>query len=83
MNENKVLIPTKEEVVTLLHIAKNEKHIHTKTIGGLIGMKLVDSLRPKIKGEPEWGYEGLKEFFLEHSIEPSCTYEEALEKLNF
>ena len=60
MSENKVIIPTKEEVVTLLHIAKNDKIIHMNTVNELLGMKWVDSLMPKIKGEPEWGYEGLR-----------------------
>lgn len=82
MSENKVIIPTKEEVMTLLSIAKNDKIIHMQTVNELLGMKWVDSLMSKIKGETEWGYEGLKKFFLEHSIESSCTFEEALEKLN-
>lgn len=82
MSEKKVIIPTKEEVVTLLNVAKNDKIIHMKTVNELLGMKWVDSLMPKIKGEPEWGYEGLREFFIIHSIDGSCTFEEALEKLN-
>ena len=82
MSENKVIIPTKEEVIALLTIAKNEKSIRMQTVGEFLGMKLIDSLLPKIEGEPEWGYEGLKEFFVNHSIDLSCTIEEALEKLN-
>ena len=81
MNENKVIIPTKEEIITLLTIAKNDKIIHIQTISELLGMKWVDSLLPKIKGEPEWGYEGLRKFFIDHSIDGSCTFGEALEKL--
>ena len=82
MNEDKVIIPTKEEVVTLLHIAKNDKIIHTNTVNELLSMKWVDSLMPKIKGEPEWGYEGLRKFFIDYSIDGTCTFEEALEKLS-
>ena len=82
MSKSTVIIPTKEEVVTLLHIAKNDKIIHMNTVNELLGMKWVDSLMPKIKGEPEWGYEGLREFFIVHSIDSSCTFEEALEKLS-
>ena len=81
MNENNVMIPTKEEVITLLTIAMNDKIIHIKTISELLGMKWVDSLMPKIKDEPEWGYEGLREFFINCSIDFSCTFEEALKIL--
>ena len=81
MSENKVILPTKEEVITLLTIAKNDKINHMQTVSELLGMKWVDSLIPKIKGEPEWGYEGLREFFVNHSIDGSCTFREALEKL--
>ena len=82
MSDTKIIIPKKEEVIALLTIAKNEKSIRMQTVGELLGMKLIDSILPKIEGEPGWGYEGLKKFFLDHSIEPSCTFEEALEKLN-
>lgn len=81
MSENNVIIPTKEEVIALLTIAKNDKIIRMQTVSELLGMKWVDSLIPKIKGEPEWGYEGLREFFINHSIDGSCTFGEALEKL--
>ena len=81
MGENKVIIPTREEVLTLLTIAKNDKIIHMNTVNELLCMKWVDSYMPKIKGEPEWGYEGLREFFISHSIVGTCTFEEALEKL--
>ena len=81
MSENKVIIPTKEEVIALLTVAKNDKIIRMQTVSELLGMKWVDSLIPKIKGEPEWGYEGLREFFVNHSIDGSCTFGEALEKL--
>lgn len=82
MSENKVIIPTKEEVIMLLTIAKSDKIIHMQSVSELLGMKWVDSLMPQIKGEPDWGYEGLREFFLNHSIDFSCSFEEALEKLN-
>jgi hypothetical protein len=82
MRKNKTIIPTKEEVISLLNVAKSDKIIHMKTVNELLGMKWVDSHIPKIKGEPEWGYEGLREFFISHSIDGSCTFEEALEKLD-
>ena len=81
MCKENIIIPTKEEVIVLLNIAKIDKSIHMHTISELLGMKWVDSLMPKIKGEPEWGYEGLRQFFIIHSIDGSYTFEEALEKL--
>lgn len=81
MSENKVIIPTKEEVIALLTVAKNDKIIRIQTVSELLGMKWLDSFIPKIKGEPEWGYEGLRKFFVNHSIDSSCTFGEALEKL--
>ena len=36
---------------------------------------------PKIKGEPEWGYEGLNKFFIDNDIAPTRTLKEALDKL--
>ena len=48
----------------------------------LLGMKLVDSVLPKTEWEPEWSYEGLKEFFSNHSIDSSCAIEEVLKELN-
>ena len=81
MSENKVIIPTKEEVITLLTVAKNDKIIRMQTVSEFLGTKWVDSFMPKIKGEPEWFYDGLREFFITHSIDGSYTIEEALEKL--
>lgn len=82
MIKSTVIIPTKEEVVTLLNIAKNDRIIHMNTVNDLLGMKWVDSLMPNIKGKPEWCYEGLRKFFIDHSIDGTCTFEEALEKLS-
>lgn len=81
MIDKSVAIPSKVEVEKLLEIAMNDKIINMETIGELLGMKWVDSLMPKIKGEPEWGYEGLKIFFIEHSIEGSDSFKNALDKL--
>ncbi len=76
-----VKMPTREEVTKLLTLMINSPVVHEKTIGELLGLKLVDSLLPPMKGEPEWGYEGLKEFFLMHNIVSNDTLGEALEKL--
>ena len=82
MNKNEIIIPTKDEVIKLLTIAKNDEIIHMQTVSELLGMKLLDSYMPKIKGEPKWGYGGLKKFFVDYDIDFSCDFEEALEKLN-
>ena len=82
MSKNEVIIPTTAEVVTLLTIAKNDRIIDIQNIGELLGMKLGDSLLPKVEGVPAWGYDGLRAFFIEHSIDSSCDIEEALEKLS-
>ena len=81
MIDKSVAIPSKVEVEKLLEIAMNDKIINMETIGELLGMKWVDSLMPKIKGESEWEYEGLKIFFIEHSIEGSDSFKNALDKL--
>lgn len=81
MNDNKIVVPTKEEVKKLIRIAMDDSIIHIQTIGELLGMKLVDSLLPIIKGEPEWGFDGLKVFFNEQGINGTDTFEEALKKL--
>ena len=81
MIDKSVAIPSKVEVEKLLEIAMNDKIINMETIGELLGMKWVDSLMPKIKGESEWDYEGLKIFFIEHSIEGSDSFKNALDKL--
>ena len=81
MSDKTIAIPSEAEVKKLLEIAMNDKIIHMESVGELLGMKWVDSLMPKIKGEPEWGYEGLKIFFIEHSIEGSDSFKNALDKL--
>ena len=81
MNNN-IITPTKEEVIKLLKIAKNNTTIPLQTVGDLIGIKLVDSFMPKINGTPKWGAEGLVNFFNENAIEDSFSIEDALEKLN-
>ncbi len=81
MKNEKVIVPATEEVKKLLEVAMDDKIIHLQTIGELLGMKWVDSLLPKIKGEPEWGYEGLKAFLADHGIEGSDSFKEALAKL--
>lgn len=82
MVENEIVFPTKDEVIKLLTIAKNDGIIHIKSVGELLGMKWLDSLMPKIKGEPEWGFEGLSRFFAACDIETSCSLEDALKKLS-
>lgn len=82
MNENEIILPSKEEVILLLNIAKNDKTLHMQTVNELLGMKWVDSPMPKTKGEPKWEYEGLRKFFINHSIDFSSTFEQALETLN-
>ncbi len=77
-----IVIPTKEEVKKLLNAIIDNQFIHEQTIGDLLGLKWVDSLMPKIKGEPEWGYEGLNQFFIDNDIATTCTLKEALDKLN-
>lgn len=81
MSDKKTIVPSKEDVKKLLTFAMNDQITHMKTVGELLGMKLIDSLMPKIKGEPEWGYDGLKKFFDESGINSSDTFMEALEKL--
>ena len=77
-----IVIPTKEEVKKLLNLVLDNKFLNEQTIGDLLGLKWVDSLMPKIKNEPEWGYEGLHQFFLDNNISPATTLKDALEKLN-
>ena len=76
-----IKIPTKEEVKKLLLLMASSPLIRANTIGELLGLKLIDSLLPPIKGEPDWNYDGLKEFFAMYSISSSDTFSEALEKL--
>lgn len=81
MSDKTIAIPSEAEVKKLLEIAMNDKIIHMESVGELLGMKWVDSLLPKIKDEPEWGYEGLKKFFIDHEIEGTDSFKEALDKL--
>ena len=81
MDEKRIIVPTKEEIRKLLNIINNDNIIHIKTVGELLGMKLTDSLVPQIKGEPEWGYDGLKKFFLDNGIDFTDTLKEAENKL--
>lgn len=73
--------PTKEEVKQLLALMINSPLVRMNTIGELLGLKLIDSLLPPMEGEPDWNYDGLKEFFAMYSISSSDTFSEALEKL--
>ena len=82
MNKKETILPTKDEVVKLLNIAKNDDMLQLQTVGDLLGIKYTDSLMPKIKEAPEWGVEGLSEFFNGYDIDDSCSLEEALERLN-
>lgn len=77
-----IIVPTKTEVKKLLTLMISRDFIKEQTVGELLGLKWVDSLMPKIKGEPEWGYEGLNQFFIDNDIAPTCTLKEALDKLN-
>lgn len=81
MSDKAIAIPSKAEVKKLIKIAMNDKIIHMESAGELLGMKWVDSLLPKFKDEPEWGYEGLKKFFIDHGIESTDSFKEALDKL--
>lgn len=53
---DKIIMPTEKEVKKLLVLMIENEFIHEQTVGDLLGLKWVDSLTPKIKGEPEWGY---------------------------
>lgn len=81
MSEEKIIIPTKEEVKKMLEYAINSDIIHYETMGELLGIKLTDSLLPNVKLGPEWGYEGLQEFYKIYGINGADTLKEALAKL--
>ena len=81
MNKKEVIMPTKEEVIKLLEVAKNDDIIPIHSIGELIGMKWVDGLLPKIEGAPAWGYDGLVKFFKDYGIDNNDSFEEALKKI--
>ena len=55
MSEEKIIIPTKEEVKKMLEHAINGDIIHYETMGELLGRKLTDSLLPNMKTDSEWG----------------------------
>lgn len=80
--KNEIIIPAKDEVKQLLVLMIESNFISEQTVGDLLGLKWIDSLMSKIKGEPEWGYEGLNQFFIDNDIAPTCTLKEALDKLN-
>lgn len=83
MSEQHIVIPSKEQILTLLHSIELHKDLMpTKTIGELIGMKWVDSLLPKIPIEPDWGYDGLVKFCADNGLERSDTIEDAIKKLS-
>lgn len=82
MKKKEIIMPTKDEVITLLKIAKGNNTIQLQTVGELRGMKYVDSFMPKIKGTPEWGFEGLSKFFNDYAIDDSFSIQDALERLN-
>lgn len=81
MDGTNVGLPTKEEMIRLLKVASDEKLCHLETVGELLGMKLIDSLLPKSSLEPDWNYEGLRLFLMEHGIDSTDTILEALAKL--
>lgn len=81
MTAEKIIMPSKEDVIRLLSFAAKDNITHMTTVNELLGMKLVDSWLPKTEAEPEWGFEGLKQFFMEHKIEGTDTFEDALLKL--
>lgn len=81
MREEKIIIPTKEEVKKMLEYAINSDIIHYETMGEILGMKWTDSLLPNVKLGPEWGYEGLQEFYKFYKINLTDTLKEALAKL--
>ncbi len=79
MKDEKIIIPLKEEVKTLLGVAKNNR---LSQIGDVLGMKLLDLQLPKFDGEPNWNFNGLRKFFEEFGIATSDTIDEAIVKLN-
>lgn len=81
MSEEKIVIPTKEEIKKMLEYAINSDIIHYDTMGELLGMKWTDSLLPNVNIDPQWGYEGLKEFYKAYGVNCADTLAEALAKL--
>ncbi len=70
---------TKEQVLSLLQIAK--QYGKPETVGGLIGMALIDSFLPKTKLDPDWDVEELKTFCVENGLEMKMSIAEAIEKI--
>ena len=81
MDNKETIIPTKEEIIKLLSVIIENNTTHMKTIGELLGMKLIDSILPKFENEPMWGYEGLCEFIRSYQINATDTLQDALDKL--
>jgi len=81
MNENKIIMPTKKEVSTMLDILIKSNLNLYQNIGEILGTKLIEDKLPKIKGEPQWGYEGFRIFCKENNLLPTDTLAEALKKL--
>lgn len=66
----------------MLEYSINKGAIHYETMGEILGTKMIDdSLLPDVKNGPEWGYEGLKEFYNTYEINCTDTLTEALAKL--
>lgn len=82
MSKQKIVTPSKEQILTLLRAIESQKGLMpTKTIGELIGMKLVDSLFPKMPIEPEWGYDGFVKFCADNRLKHTDAIEDAIKKL--
>lgn len=81
MKDNKVVIPTKEEIIAMLEFAIKSDLIPYQNIGEILGMKLIDELLPTIKVGPQWGYEGFRIFCKENNLFSTDTLAEALKKL--
>lgn len=79
--DKKVIIPTKEEIIKMLEFALTSMTYKDETMGELLGMKWTDSLLPKMKNEPDWEYEGLREFYKIYNIELSDSIAQALAKI--
>ena len=82
MSEEKIIIPTKEEVKKMLEHAINSDIIHYETMGEMLGTRMIeDALLPNVKIGPECGYECLKDFYKAYGINCTDTLAEALAKL--
>lgn len=81
MKDNKVIIPSREEIIAMLEFAIKSDLITYQNIGEILDMKLIDDLLPKMKVGPQWGYEGFRIFCKENNLLPTDTLAEALKKL--